>query len=111
MKYSLTLEFDSKSKSLPETLTSAQVISLVVNKLSKDFTKANLLAILEETEQEFSLTDVVITCDKATNTPVAGKVSQQELDNLLAQVKLLSKDNLALKSKLEKINNLSKLGE
>jgi hypothetical protein len=107
MKYNLVLEFDSKSKSLPETLTNAKFLSLVVNKLSKDFSKANLLAILEESESEFSLSDLKISCDKVTNSPVAGKVSQEELDNLLAQVKQLTKDNASLVSKLNKINQLS----
>jgi hypothetical protein len=109
MKYEIKMVFDSKSKVLPEVVTSAKVMSLVVNKLSPDITKGNLLVISEETESEFNLSDLTIECTKAVTQATASNISQKELDDLRSTNKALEKSLKAAEVKLAKINELSKV--
>lgn len=108
MKYTLKINFDSKSKTLPEVVSDAKVLSLVVNKLSPEkITRGNCLVLLENSEQEFTLTDLQINCEKTQTVATASNISQKELDLLRDQIKFLEKKLKTAETKLAKINVLS----
>lgn len=112
MKYTIRIDFDSKSKTLPEAVSDARVLSLVINKLSPEkITRGNCLVLLDNSEQEFTLTDLQINCEKTQTLASASNISQKELDQLQNQIKILEKELKTTKTKLLKINQLSYMEE